>query len=68
MTVVNQENPYEYVEIRGRVVESTHEGADEQIDAMAKKYLDQDTYPFRRPGEVRLMITVEPEHVRMYGG
>jgi hypothetical protein len=67
MTVVNQENPYEYVEIRGRVAESTHEGADEQIDAMAKKYLDQDSYPFRQPGEVRLMITVEPEHVRLYG-
>jgi PPOX class probable F420-dependent enzyme len=68
ITVVNQENPYEYVEIRGRVAESTHEGADEHIDAMAKKYLDQDSYPFRRPGEVRLMISVEPQHVRMYGG
>jgi PPOX class probable F420-dependent enzyme len=67
MTVVNHENPYEYVEIRGRVAESTHEGADEHIDAMAKKYLDQDSYPFRRPGEVRLMITVEPQHVRLYG-
>jgi PPOX class probable F420-dependent enzyme len=67
MTVVNHENPYEYVEIRGRVAESTHEGADEQIDALAKKYLDQDSYPFRQPGEVRLMITVEPQHVRLYG-
>jgi PPOX class probable F420-dependent enzyme len=67
MTVVNHENPYEYVEIRGRVAESTHEGADEHIDAMAKKYLDQDSYPFRQPGEVRLMITVEPQHVRLYG-
>jgi PPOX class probable F420-dependent enzyme len=67
MTVQNQENPYEYVEIRGRVAESTHEGADEHIDALAKKYLGQDTYPYRQPGEVRLMITVEPQHVHLYG-
>jgi PPOX class probable F420-dependent enzyme len=67
MTVVNQENPYEYVEIRGRVAESTHEGAEQHIDALAKKYLGQDTYPDRRPGEVRLMITVEPQHVRVHG-
>jgi PPOX class probable F420-dependent enzyme len=66
MTVQNQENPYEYVEIRGRVAERTHEGADEHIDALAKKYLGQDTYPYRQPGEVRLIITVEPQHVHVY--
>jgi PPOX class probable F420-dependent enzyme len=67
MTVQNLENPYEYVEIRGRVAESTHEGADAHIDELAKKYLGQDTYPYRQPGEVRLMITVEPQHVHVYG-
>jgi PPOX class probable F420-dependent enzyme len=67
MTVQNQENPYEYVEIRGRVAERTHEGADEHIDALAKKYLGQDTYPYRQPGEVRLIIMVEPQHVHLYG-
>jgi len=67
MTVPNMENPYEYVEIRGRVAERTHEGADEHIDELAQKYLGQDTYPYRQPGEVRLMITVEPEHVHVRG-
>jgi PPOX class probable F420-dependent enzyme len=67
MTVQNLENPYEYVEIRGRVAQSTHEGADAHIDELAKKYLGQDTYPYRQPGEVRLMITVEPQHVHLYG-
>jgi PPOX class probable F420-dependent enzyme len=67
MTVQNLENPHEYVEIRGRVAERTTEGADEHIDAMAKKYLGQDTYPYRQPGEVRLMISVEPQHVHLYG-
>ncbi len=67
VTVQNLENPYEYVTIRGKVVERTHEGADEHIDAMAKKYLGQDSYPFRQPGEQRVILRVEPEHVYAYG-
>ena len=63
LTVQNMEDPYEYVEIRGRVAERTHEGADEHIDALAKKYLGSDEYPFRQSGEQRLIIRVEPEHV-----
>jgi PPOX class probable F420-dependent enzyme len=68
LTVQNMENPYEYVEIRGRVAERTREGADEHIDALAKKYLDEDTYPFRQPGEQRLIIRVQPEHVHASSG
>jgi PPOX class probable F420-dependent enzyme len=68
LEVQNTENPYEYAEIRGRVAERTHEGADEHIDSMAKKYLGQDNYPFRQPGEQRLIIRVEPEYVKVMGG
>ena len=64
LTIANGENPYEYVEIRGRVVEDTHEGADENIDALSKKYLGQETYPFRQPGEQRIIFRIEPEAVR----
>jgi PPOX class probable F420-dependent enzyme len=67
LTVQNMDNPYEYVAIRGRVAERTHEGADVHIDAMAKKYLGQDTYPFRQPGEQRVIIRVEPEEVHVWG-
>jgi PPOX class probable F420-dependent enzyme len=67
LTVQNMENPYEYVAIRGRVAERTHEGADEHIDALAKKYRGRDTFPGRRPGEQRLIIRVEPEYVRVRG-
>jgi PPOX class probable F420-dependent enzyme len=49
--------------VRGRVVEVTTEGADERIDKLAKKYMGQDKYPFRREGEQRLNMTIEPEHV-----
>ena len=67
ITVADAQNPYEYVEIRGRVVEDTHEGADEHIDALAKKYLGKDEYPFRQPGEQRVKLAVEPEKVRFQG-
>jgi PPOX class probable F420-dependent enzyme len=68
LTIQNMENPYEYVTIRGRVAERTTQGADEHIDAMAKKYLGQESYPYRQPGEQRVIIRVEPEHVHVYGG
>jgi PPOX class probable F420-dependent enzyme len=68
LTVQNMENPYEYVEVRGKVSERTHDGADEHIDALAKKYLGVDSYPYRQPGEQRVIITVEPDHVHVNGG
>jgi len=67
LMVQNLENPYEYLSIRGRVSELTHEGADEHIDALAKKYMDVDEYPLRQPGEERLIVRVDPESVRVWG-
>ncbi len=49
--------------VRGRVIEVTNEGAAKHIDKMAQKYLSQEKYPFNRPGEVRVLIVIEPEHV-----
>ena len=63
LTVLNHENPYEYVEIRGRLVEDTHDGADEHIDKLAKKYMGLDEYPLRQPGEQRVIFKIEPEKV-----
>ena len=56
-------NPYNYVEIRGNATGTT-DGADEHIDALTKKYIGQDEYPFRQPGEVRVKFVIEPDHVR----
>jgi len=61
LCITDPENPYRYLEIRGRVVEVTEQGADDHIDKMAKKYLGQDKYPWRR-GEVRIIFKIEPEH------
>ncbi len=56
-------NPYNYVEIRGDA-KGTTEGADEHIDRLSKKFIDQDEYPFRQPGEQRIKFTITPQHVR----
>jgi PPOX class probable F420-dependent enzyme len=62
LVVVDPENPYSYVQVRGRA-EGTTDGADEHIDALAKKYLGQDEYPFRQPGEERIKFVIQPEKV-----
>jgi len=67
LTVQNHENPYEYVSIRGRATERTHDGADAHIDALAKRYLGAESYPLRKPGEQRLIVRVEPEQVHHTG-
>jgi len=66
LMVQNLENPYEYVTIRGRVAEQTTEGADEHIDSLAMKYMGQETYPLRQPGERRVIVRVDPEYVHVY--
>lgn len=67
ITAFNSENPYEYVSIRGRVIERRHEGADAHIDALAHRYLGAESYPYRQPGEQRVILVVEAEHVHHYG-
>lgn len=63
LSIIDPENPYRYVSIRGKVVEITEEGAEEHIDHLAKRYLNQDKHPFRRPGEVREICKIEVEHI-----
>ena len=55
-------NPYHFVEIRGVADEA--DGADEHINALAKKYIGQDEYPYRQPGEQRVKFVIEPQRVR----
>ncbi len=67
VSVVDRANDWRYVVIRGTVVEHRHEGADEHIDKMAQKYLDQPTYPFRRADEQRVILRIKPHHVLEQG-
>ena len=59
--------PYRIANIRGRVVEVTTEGADEHIDALAKRYLGVERYPFRRAGQQRIILKIQPERIHTIG-
>ena len=67
LAIIDPDNPYRYVGIRGLVVKETEQGADAHIDSLAKKYLGQDKYPFRQPGEVRVTYEIEPASVHVNG-
>jgi len=67
LAIMDPDNPYRYLEVRGRVAEITEEGADQHIDKMAKKYLGVDKYPYRRAGEVRVMYKIEPRKTSAMG-
>jgi PPOX class probable F420-dependent enzyme len=67
LAIQDPDNPYRYLQVRGRVVEATEAGADAHIDALAKKYLGQDRYPYRQPGEVRVTYKVRPDRVQVMG-
>ncbi|HYT41046.1 MAG TPA: PPOX class F420-dependent oxidoreductase [Methylomirabilota bacterium] len=63
ISVIDQNNPYHMVTVRGRVVEQRKEGSDEHVDKLAKKYLGVDRYPRRSPNEKRIIIKIKPERV-----
>ncbi len=67
LAIVDPDNPYRYLEVRGKIAEITEQGADAHIDKMAKKYLGQDKYPYRQPGEVRVLYKIRPEHTTTMG-
>lgn len=67
LTVFRPGAMYEQAMVRGRVVEMATEGADDHIDSLAMKYLGKETYPFRAPGEVRVVVRVELDRVSFMG-
>ena len=60
LAIMDPDNAYRYVQVRGTVSRVTEEGADAHIDSLAKKYLGQDKYPVRQPGEERIMYEITP--------
>ena len=67
LNVVDPTNAWRIASVRGRVVDVTTDGADRLIDELAKKYIGEETYPFRQPGEVRLTIKIAPEKINELG-
>jgi len=66
LLVVDPNDPYKWVAVSGHA-ELTEEGADAQIDKLAKKYLGKDEYPWRDPQETRVKVLIEPEKVDASG-
>jgi PPOX class probable F420-dependent enzyme len=66
VTIVDPENTYLWVSVSGRA-ELTTDGADDQIDKLAKKYLGEDKYPWRNPAEQRVSVKITPEKVDSAG-
>jgi len=67
LSIADPDNPYRYLAVQGDVVDVTEEGADDHINALAKKYLGKDQYPFRQPGEVRVTYKIRPDRVTQSG-
>jgi len=67
LSLCDPDNPYRYLEVRGRVVDITEQGADAHIDRLAKKYLGVDSYPGRSPNEVRVTYRIQPTHATHMG-
>ncbi len=63
VSIVDPKDPYRYLEVRGKVVRIDEDPNKQFINKMAKKYLDQDVYPWSQPGDERVIIVVEPEKV-----
>lgn len=66
LLVVDPSDSYKWVAVSGRA-ELTEEGADAQIDKLAKKYLGKDEYPWRNPAETRVSVKITPDHVDSAG-
>ena len=68
LCIGDSDDPYRYLEVRGRVQEIAEQGADALIDRLARKYMGVDTYPRRAAGEVRVTYRIAPEKVLTFGG
>ena len=67
LSIVDPENPYRYLQVRGKVTRVIEEGAGAHIDSLAKKYLDKDKYPWSQPGDVRVTFEITPGAVQAMG-
>ncbi len=67
VSILDPDNPYRYLEVRGRVVEIDDDPQKEFIDRLAQKYLDADEYPHKQPQAERVIIHIDPQHANTMG-
>jgi PPOX class probable F420-dependent enzyme len=67
LSILDPDNAYRYLQVRGKVARATEAGAKEHIDSLAKKYLGKDVYPWHNPKDVRVIYEIEPLSVQAMG-
>lgn len=67
LSIVDPNNPFRYIEVRGRVDQIEEDSDNAFINKMAKKYINQDVYPYNRPEDERIVLYVKPEHTTQMG-
>ncbi|HLI12863.1 MAG TPA: PPOX class F420-dependent oxidoreductase [Alphaproteobacteria bacterium] len=67
LAIMDPDNPYRHIQVRGKVKRMTEEGASAHIDSLTKKYMGQDKYPYSQPGEVRVIYEIEPVSASVMG-
>ncbi|HEY0184148.1 MAG TPA: PPOX class F420-dependent oxidoreductase [Rhodopila sp.] len=67
LAIVDPDNPYRYLQIRGAVTKESTDGAMDHIDGLAKKYLGKDKYPWHGPNDVRVVYEITPSAVQTMG-
>ena len=65
--ITDPDNPFRYVEVRGKVVQVTTEGAEENINHLSERYMGVTPYPYRKPGDVRVIYRIKPSKVVPFG-
>lgn len=66
VVITDPDNPFRYLEIRGRAVAVHDRDAGAHLDQMARKYLGSDTYSYRQPGEVRIVYAIDAERMNAF--
>lgn len=67
LSIMDPDNGYRFIQIRGQVARVTEEGGAAHIDALAKKYLGQDKYPYAQAGEIRVIFEIKPVSASVMG-
>ncbi len=67
LSLVDPENPYRYLEVRGEIVRIEEDPNIDFISSLAKKYLGVDRYPYHQPGDERVILYIEPQHTTQMG-
>jgi len=67
LSILDPDNAYRYIQIRGKVRRHTEEGGVAHIDSLAKKYIGKDKYPWLRQGEIRVIYEIEPLSASVMG-